>query len=107
MTPNYLLGNSHDPTRHTGVAGINKLPLPPNFSSCRWANFIGVIVTIAAKAIFVAIVMFARVKTIVWVVLSDIRFESPVVIGSQTRRRRGVTEWIDVVIDQVLIVPCL
>jgi hypothetical protein len=55
----------------------------------------------------VAIVMFARVKTIVWVVLSDIRFESPVVIGSQTRRRRGVTEWIDVVIDQVLIVPCL
>jgi hypothetical protein len=49
----------------------------PAMEKINWANFIAAIITIAAKAIFVAILMFARVKTIVWVVLSDIRFEKP------------------------------
>src|ERR1700730_14200427 len=43
-------------------------------------------------------------KTIVRVVFFDIGFERPVLIGSQTGRRRGFTEWNDVIIDQVLIV---
>jgi hypothetical protein len=44
------------------------------------------------------------VKTIVWVVSFEIGFERPVLIGSQTRRRSGFTEWNDVIVDQVLIV---
>src|ERR1700730_4401863 len=43
-------------------------------------------------------------KTIVRVVFFDIGFERPVLIGSQTGRRRGFTQWNDVIIDQVLIV---
>jgi hypothetical protein len=104
VTPNYLLWYAHDPARYAGISGINKLPPPPNFPSCRWADFIGIIVTIAAEAIFVAIVMLARVKSIVWVVFLDIGFKSPVLISSQTRRSRGLTDWNDVIIDQVLIV---
>src|ERR1700730_2698562 len=43
-------------------------------------------------------------KTIVRVVFFDIGFERPVLIGSQTGRRRGFTKRNDVIIDQVLIV---
>src|ERR1700730_4468588 len=104
MTPNYLLRNSHDPERHATVSGIPKLPPLPYFPSRSRAEFIGVIVAIATEAIFVAIVMLARVKAIVWVVFFDIGFERPVFIGLQTRRRRGLPEGDNVIVDQVLIV---
>ena len=57
-----------------------------------------------AKAIFVAVVMLAGIKDVVWVVSFDIGFERPVLIGSQTRRSSRSPEWNDVEIDQVLIV---
>src|SRR5260370_27143919 len=104
MTQNYLLWHAHDPARHAGISRINKLPPPPQFPPCRLADFIGVIITVVAEAIFMAIVMFACIKPVVWVVFFDISFERPVLSGSQTRRRRGFTEGNDVIVDQVLIV---
>ena len=38
-------------------------------------------------------------------VFFDIGLERPVLIGSQTRRSRGFTDWNDMIINQVLIVP--
>src|SRR5271166_810872 len=104
VTPNYLLRNAHDPERHAVISGINKLPPPPNFISCRWADFIGIIIAISAETIFMAVVMLARIKLIVRVVFCEVGFERPVLKGSQTRRRRAFTKWNDVIIDQVLIV---
>src|SRR5271165_5203807 len=104
VTPNYLLRNAHDPERHAVIFGINKLPPPPNFVSCRLTNFIGIIIAISAETIFMAVVMLARIKLIVRVVFCEVGFERPVLKGSQTRRRRAFAEWNDVIIDQVLIV---
>ena len=99
VAPNYVLWHAYDPAWHPGISGINKLPLPPNFFSGRWADFIRIIVAIAAEAIFMAIVMLARVKTKVRVVFFDIGFERPVLSGSQTRRWRGFAEWNDMIVD--------
>jgi hypothetical protein len=81
-----------------GISSINKLPPPPIFPSCRWAEFVGIIVSIAAEAIFVAIVMLARIKTILWA--SNALF----LLALRPGRRRGFTDWNDVIIDHVLIV---
>jgi hypothetical protein len=104
VTPIYLLRHAHDPERHAVITSINKLPPPPNFPSCRWADFIGIIIAISAETIFMAVVMLACIKLIVRVVFCEVGFKRPVLKGSQTRRRRSFAEWNDVIIDQVLIV---
>src|SRR5271166_5426107 len=104
VTPYYLLWQAHDPERHAVIASVNKLPLPPNFPSCRRTDFIGIIIAISAETIFMAVVMLACIKLIVRVVFCEIGFERPVLKGSQTRRRRSFAEWNDVIIDQILVV---
>src|SRR5258705_11778722 len=69
-----------------------------------WADLVGVIVSGAAEAIFVAVVMLTRVKNIVRMVLSNISLERPVLIGVQTWRRADFPEWNETIIDQVLAV---
>jgi len=39
--------------KHAIVSDTNKLPPPPNFPSCRWEDLFGIIVIIAAEAIFI------------------------------------------------------
>jgi hypothetical protein len=84
VTPNYFLWNAHNPEGHAIVSGKNKLPPPPNFLSGGRPDFIGIIVTITAEAIFVSIVMLARIKRVTRMVFFDIGFECPVLGGSQT-----------------------
>ena len=104
VTPNNVLRNAHDPAGHPGIAGINKLPPPPKFSSRRWADHTRIIVGVVAEAIFMTVVPLARIKGIVLQVLPYIGFERPIVRGFQTGRRSRLSQWNDVIIDQVFVV---
>ena len=99
VTPNDILWHPNNPAWYAGISRINELPPPPNFFSARWSVLIGIIVAIAAETVFMAIVTFTGIKDLVSHVFLDIGFERPVLIGSQIRRRRGLTEWNDVIID--------
>ena len=84
MTPNNVFGHAHNPERHTGIPAIDELPPAPYFLSGGWAHFIGVVAGATAKSILVAVIMLARIKRIIRVVLQNIGFERPVLGGSQT-----------------------
>jgi hypothetical protein len=104
VTPNNVLRNAHDPAGHPGIAGINKLPAPPKFSSRRRADHIRIIVGVATEAIFMTVVPLARIKGIVLQVLPYIGFERPIICGFQTGWRSCVSPWKDMKIDQVFVV---
>ena len=87
VAPNDVLRNTHDPAGHSGIAGIDKLPPPPKFSSRRWADHTRIIVGVVAEAIFMTVVPLARIKGIVLQVLPYVGFECPIVRGFQTGRR--------------------
>jgi len=76
MAPDYFLWNTHYPEGRAIISGKDKLPPPPNFTSCRWPDFIGIILAIPAEVIFMTIVMLARVKAIVRAVFLDIDGDS-------------------------------
>ena len=99
VAPNNVLRNTYDPARYSGIAGINKLPPPPKFSSRRRADHTRIIVGIVAEAIFMTVVPLARIKGVVLQVLPDVGFECPIVRGFQTGRRSRLSQWNDVKID--------
>src|SRR6476646_603348 len=99
MTPNNFLRHPDDPAWHPGISGIDKLPSPPILLSGRRTDFIGVIVSIVAEAIFMPIVTLTGIKNIVCSIISDISFERPVRVGFQTRRGSGFSKRNDLVIN--------
>lgn len=104
MAPNNVLRHADDPARHSGIAGINKLPPPPHFGSRSWADRIGIIVCIATVAVFVSVVTLARIKGVIRMVFSDIGLERPVLIGSQTSRRSRFSKRNNMEINQIRII---
>ena len=104
VAPDDLFRHAYDPAGHTVVSCKDKLPSSPNFVSCRWADFIGVVISVVAETILVAVVMLTCVEGVVWVIFSNVGFERSVVRGFQTGRRSGFSKWNDMIIDQVLIV---
>ena len=95
VAPNNVLWNAHDPAGHPGIAGIDKLPPPPKFSSRRWADRARIIVGVLAEAIFMTVVPLACIKGIVLQVLANIGFERPIVRGFETWRRSRLSQWND------------
>src|SRR5205823_12208294 len=104
MTPDNVFRHAYDPTGHAGVAGILKFPLSPEFFSRRWMDVTGTVIPIATEAAFMTIVVLARVKGKIGMVLLDIGFECPVLSRSQTRGRAAFSKRNNLVLDEVLIV---
>src|SRR6476660_2642908 len=80
VTPNDLLRYTHDPAGHTRVAAVDKLPTLPVFVSCGRACVIWIVFRTLAELFFVTIILFAGEKGSAAHVLTNIRFERPVLI---------------------------
>ena len=104
VTPNDFLRNAHNPAGYPGITGINKLPAPPKFSSRRRADHTRIIVGIVAKPIFMTVISLTRIKGVVLQVLSYIGLERSIVSGFQAGRRSCLSQWNDMIIDQVFVV---
>ena len=104
MTPDDFFRNAYYPKRYTSIPSVDELPSSPYLLPCSGTHFIGVILTVAAELVLMSIIVLARIKAIVRVVLQKIRFERPVLGGPQTGWRRGFSERNNMVIDQIWIV---
>jgi len=80
VTPNDLLWYTHDPAGNTCIAAVDKLPTAPVFVSCGRTCLTGIVFRTLTELFFVTIVLFAGEKGSAVHVLSNIGFESPVLI---------------------------
>src|SRR4029077_11407452 len=80
VTPDDFLRYAHDPAGHTRIAAVDKLPTTPVFISCGRARLIRIVIWTGTEWFFVTIVLFAGEKGSAAHVLSNIGFESPVLI---------------------------
>src|SRR5207253_9001001 len=80
VTPNDLLRYAYNPTRHTRIASVDKLPTLPVFVSCGRARLIRIVIGTATELFFVTIILFAGEKGSAADVSPNIGFESPVLI---------------------------
>ena len=80
MTPNDILWHPDNPEGLSRVTRINELPASPQFFAGRWPELIGIIVTVPAETVFVAVVMLTGVKDFVFDVFPNIGFERPILL---------------------------
>src|SRR4029453_8421561 len=80
VTPNDVLRYAHDPARHTGIAGVNKLPPAPVFLPRGRTRLIRIVIWTGTKWFFVTVVLLAGEKGSVAYVLPKVGLERSVLI---------------------------